>query len=366
MFGENVTRELAALAELGFDGAAYKARYEDLAAACPDGGEALHFVTYGLREGRIAPLNRSLKSALEMLPRLWPDPLQRLGLTLSLLAARSAELRRPEHILESLRELSSVIDAFDTVAVIGDSHSWMFGGTGLNGHVLVLHQLCSGASARGLANPKSRSRQDDVIKQFLGRLESSTRRPVPAIFQFGQVDIEFVYNFSRITSGLNRFDHEHYLHFASDSAQRYVEALTSWSGAIWPRSAMCILGVGPPSIIDQHTPEGYINGHITQLHAEDEVERVSAGVRRLEFPDLKTRTNLHREFNQLLSSACRAADLTFIDPFDRFTGSDGLVAEPFIRAHGGSDHHIDPHAPETRAVTLKLLEAALFQCSPAR
>jgi hypothetical protein len=341
--------EAAALAELGFDPGAYRSRYGDLQANLGSGAEIEHFHGYGLREGREAPVSGPLAPVFARLAALWPEPVRRHDIARAIVLGRISERRAEPLSPEGALDLIAAAAHFPPVLVIGDSHAQMYGGAAIASDRLVLSQICWAGSARGLANPASKGQYGVAALGFLESLRSGLTGPMPPIlFHFGQVDVEFVYNFRRLRGGERRFDLADFESFVAETVAIYVRYLESVRLRLG-HAAIFAASINPPALNDAAVSQGYVNGHVAYLHTDEEVAALEAGLRRLEFPDQVTRTQLHATFNTALSRACNGSGIGFVSVFDRLC-SGGVAAEVFTRAHGGTDHHLDFNIPETREI----------------
>jgi hypothetical protein len=222
-------------------------------------------------------------------------------------------------------------------AVVGDSHS-----THLVRHgrregrwLLPLHRLCTGASARGLANPEASAQAGAKVRAFLGHLATA---PMPTLFKFGQVDLEFVFTFKRLESSENAFDEAAFDAFADETVERYVAFLAEGVPAVL-RPLARVAGVFPPALSDAAWRQGYVNAHIAALHGPADpaaLDRLAG----LEIPPLAVRTRLHARFNARLFEAAGAAGFSVLDGFEALLGPDGTLAPRFLGRARGANHHL--------------------------
>ena len=236
--------------------------------------------------------------------------------------------------------------------VVGDSHSRMLVRRARRGGdwLLPLWSLETGASARGLARAEARSgaggRTRDVLRRLLA-LDG-----VPVLTLFGQVDIEFVHTFKRLTGGQRVFHVEEFDAFADETAKAYVAFLAE---AVAPhlRARVWVCPVLPPALSDAAWRRGYLNAHLVALHGQGSPEDVAVRLADLEIPDLAHRTRLHVSFNTRLARVAASEGFSSLDPFSTLVGLDGVVKSAFLGAAAGGDHHMDFAA--TRAPVLESL-----------
>lgn len=357
-------RQVEALCALvtgaGFSPDAYRAQSPALGAAVPDARTAvLHLLSFCGDEQVTYPL-RLDPTGLDTLTRsrLWHRR-GRARLAASLVNAHLAQrpdvVADPDFWAEILPALARVGRPY---LLVGDSHSRLYRRVGLqrSGPILPIHVLCTAGSAAGLDNPASRSGYGARLARLADALARvPAARGLPILFQFGQVDIEFVAAFRRIANGEHAFDETGFETFCDRTAAAYGAFLVRWFSGLGP---VHVLSVFPPALSDESWADGYCNAHVLALEdAAGDRTATAAAVAALEVPSLAERTRLHRAFNDRLSALCAREGFGFVALFDALLGPDGTVAPRFIAGAGGRDHHLD-EAP-LRAPTRAALEAAL-------
>ncbi len=246
--------------------------------------------------------------------------------------------------------------AYQPLAVVSDSHGALY----LSEEPLwagrwgPIPLLSTGASARGLGNPDSRMRAGRKIRDELRRLEGSLARGA-VLFKFGQVDLEFVYDYRRIRDGRRAFDLADAQDFARDSARRYLGFLDELRRETPLR--LVVTAALPPALNDEALREGYMNAHIAELYAELPEETLRAEIQRLDMPDWKTRTGLAALFNAELAAGCAKAGLIYCDDFTPLLGPDGVISPDAIVWHGGANHHLCATSRAARAVSARVTAA---------
>ncbi|HTI67376.1 MAG TPA: hypothetical protein VL460_07505 [Caulobacteraceae bacterium] len=218
------------------------------------------------------------------------------------------------------------------VAVVGDSHSTHLVRRALRDGrwLLPLHLLCTGASARGLANPAAAAGAGAKVRELLAELP-----PMPTAFMFGQVDVEFVHAFKRLETGVGAFDADEFDAFAEETVGRYIALLAEAS----PKGLKPLVRVAtifPPALSDAAWRQGYVNAHIAHLHGPADL----AGLGELQIPSLAQRTRLHARFNTRLAAAARAAEFGVLDLFEPLLGGKGTVKRSLLGRAQGANHHL--------------------------
>lgn len=241
------------------------------------------------------------------------------------------------------------------LAIVGDSHSTALVRRSVRAGrwLLPLHLLCTGASARGLANPEAAAGAGAKVQAFLQHL-STTGTPV--VFMFGQIDVEFVYTFKRLEAGALSFDPADFDAFTGESVDRYVAFLAQ---ALPPdlKPSARVASIFPPALSDAAWRQGYVNAHIAELHGPADA-RMLERLAELEIPSLAERTRLHAGFNERLAEAARAAGIGSLDLFAPFLGNAGVVLPAFVGKARGADHHLG-YTASRPAVIDRLWEAAV-------
>ena len=223
-------------------------------------------------------------------------------------------------------------------AVVGDSHSTHLVRRGWQGErwLLPLHCLCTGASARGLINPEAAAGAGAKARAFL---EALAPWPIPVLFKFGQVDVEFVFTFKRLESGQRVFDTAAFEAFGDETIERYVAFLQDATPPSL-RAKARVAGVFPPALSDKAWRQGYMNAHIADLHGPADRRALSARLAELELPSLDERTRLHKAFNTRLFTAATAAGFDMMFGFNAMLGPDGAVEPRHLGKAKGGNHHL--------------------------
>jgi len=337
---------VAALLALGFDHEAYLAAYPTLgelsAPAC-----AAHYHSCGRTERLRATFSLPFGEAVERLDRLDLEAAERDLLRLDLAsavlwrtdiwgrdAARTADLLRPS-------------PAYRPLAVIADSHGMFYLTEDVlhGGRLVPVPLLCTGASARGLGNPASRVQAGQRIRDHLKAVEARLAGGL-VLLKFGQVDLEFVYDYRRVRDGRRGFDLADAEAFARESALRYAAFVRDLTDETPLK--LVVTAALPPALNDAALREGYMNAHIVEMHAEIGPDALREALQELEMPDWKVRTELARTYNQALAAACAEFGLTFYDDFTPLVGPDGVIDPALILWHGGTDHHLCATSPAAR------------------
>lgn len=341
---------LKALAACGFTPAGYLAMHDDLTSTGMTAYDALgHYFRFGQHEGRHIPVSPRIDDLLPLLRVPIADAKARRTI---LFQFWTNQERAADEATDWDADVTTVSAAlFDAGAlpyvVLGDSHSHCYSKPMIHADRLLapIHMLCSGGSALGLANAKSRSGYGNAIREFFSRQASQAdRSPVRYLFKFGQVDAEFVSVFRRIQLGQTRFTMTDFERFARDSVTRY-EAFLGRLLEIFPHpDRIKVCGIFPPALADATWRTGYVNAHIAFLETGQQVESLAQAVRDLEIPDLLTRTHMHALYNGLLQVACARLGLTFINDFTPLLSGAGVVERTWTGGNVGNDHHLAPEA----------------------
>lgn len=345
------------LREHGFDGAAYARHYNDTMQLTPD--EALeHFVRFGYRKGRHAPLRISMVAMQALRVTQWHEEWQAEIARRATRAALWTVDPTGNDFAKLLDLLSPAPDHLPTI-MIGDSHSAFLtqAPAMLAAGIFPVPILCSGGSARGLQNANSRSQYGPHILDLLARLSSTTLRP-PIVFKFGQVDLEFLFDLKRIRDSVTAYTHTAMRQFIDDSIERYAAFLAECSRIY--HGTMIVMANFPPTLGDKILRAGYVNAHIAFLNDEDDVEQLRAALIALDHPDLAERTAMTRYWNRRLAEACDMLGLACLEEFDGLLGKDGLIHPDFAVPQ---DHHLQLRSRRIQhritAVGARLRELAL-------
>jgi hypothetical protein len=237
----------------------------------------------------------------------------------------------------------SLVGALETegaypIAIVGDSHSTHLVRRAWRGErwMLPIHRLCTGASARGLANPEAAAGAGAKVRAFLAALAGS---PMPVVYKFGQVDVEFVFTFKRLESGKTGFDRAAFDAFAGETIARYVAFLADATPFSLLGHAR-VAGIFPPALSDAAWRQGYVNAHIADLHGHADAATLAEQLAELELPSLAERTRLHADFNARLLKAAAKANFAPVFGFKALLGESGTVAPRYLGRARGRNHHL--------------------------
>ncbi len=363
-FNCNYNELIKKIEQCGVSGLDYILKYPDLLSALPfDEVEGLsHFVEFGASEGRVPPLHLQWNS-LKLLAESKLLPQDRLVALIEALVTAHNQQRAEGLINWRYAENATIERAREfggrPVLVFGDSHSILY----LTRHpimgekwILPVDFRCIGASARGLATIPSTSGNGEMIRRFVNSSEKAILNSDEIIFKFGQVDLEFVYYYNLLTRNLGQtFSEDHFLDFATESADRYFSFLES---LFLPRlrSQISVASVFPPTLSDEHWAEGYLKAHIgiagggaAFIRAEealrsgqDPAPELSRLIRNFDAPNQVLRTRLHARFNEMLKDRAEALGFKYRDDFTPFLGTSGIVDARYTKDKQGKDHHLDP------------------------
>jgi hypothetical protein len=322
--------------EYGFDGARYKDIHADLQGMDVPSA-TMHFAAHGLHEGRSPGFTLSAPQIQSLRANEWAHSWGQL-LARCILASTVNHVRNlpPSHTPGPLMDLLGGGVDYMPALIIGDSHSAFLhdANTMLKGGILPAPMLCLAGSARGLSNPDSRGGHRRLIFNRLATFgRALTHRPI--VFQFGQVDIEFVFDMKRIRDGVTAYDPAQHRSFIEETVEKYTlflrECRTRSAGRIIVMSAL------PPVLDDATVRDGYTHAHIAELNDRHDVTTLRDQLRSLDYPDMLERTEQSRYFNRLMESACADMGIAYIEEFDSLLGPDGTVRREFTTEQ---DHHL--------------------------
>lgn len=317
-----------------FDGAAYASHYSDGHQLTPD--EALeHFVNFGYREGRGAPLRLPMAAILALRQTHWHEAWQaEIGRRATWAALWTVNPNGNDFL--KLTDLLSAGPDHLPAIMIGDSHSAFLNQAPamLAAGIFPVLILCSGGSARGLQNTQSQSQYGAHILDLLARL-TLVRARRPVVFKFGQVDMEFLFDLKRIKAGITAYESATMRKFIDDSIQRYAAFLAQCHAAY--HGPMIVMGNFPPTLGDATLRAGYVNAHIAFLNEEDDIEQLRTALIALDHPPLGERTAMTRYWNHRLAEACDKLGLFYLEEFEGLLGKEGVVHPDLANPH---DHHL--------------------------
>jgi hypothetical protein len=335
-----------ALLALGFDAQAYREAYPTLPPMSAVEAAA-HYHVSGRHERFAATFALPLAQAQARIDALPLAEADRDQLRLDLAAAALRQTDVWGRDAAQLTALLAPSPAHRPLVVISDSHGMAY----LSEEVLRAARLLpvpflrTGATARGLGDPRARAGAGEAIRRHL--VDNAERiGAAPVLLKFGQVDLEFVYDYRRIRDGRAGFDMAHAVDFAHDSARRYLDFAAALAAET--RARLVVTAALPPALSDAALRQGYLNAHIAELHGELDQDALRRQLQGLEMPDWKTRTALAAAYNQALAAGCAAAGLTYYDDFTPLLGPDGVIDPDLIVWHGGTDHHLCAAAPAAR------------------
>jgi hypothetical protein len=343
----------ALLRKAGFEPSRYRNAYPDLTAnVTTDEAAVLHFYKYADDDTRHFPVELHVEGLSEIARSRLPKHVKA-----RLFAALFASYCVPWSPLWDLAPdgfdsfwsdvISLLGGQFKPFVVAGDSHCHVY--CRLFDHAgktfVPIPFICYATSARGLVSKTSRSGAGGRLSRLAQALERSGAPP-PVIFKFGQVDIEFVFDFHRAQAGETAFSEEKWLSFSTKSATNYVDFVAD----NFSSHAFRVMGIFPPALSDDVLRAGYTNANVAGSEGIQDLTALEAALRTLDFPDRERRTRLHAEFNQILSSQTARRNIPFFDDFPYYVGPDGRLADAFIPTHRGADHHLEKQASRQTAI----------------
>lgn len=246
--------------------------------------------------------------------------------------------------------------------VIGDSHSRLYQHHGLlcsSGWLLPISITCSGGSARGLANNNSRLKYGERLRQFYQRIHPAIAQGFKCFFKFGQVDLEYLFNFRWAQEGGRQFNEDKFIAYGDESIHRYIGYLSGLIPAD-VRKHIHVCSVSLPALADHACKKTYLEGIFAFTpQSQDEIAKLRPAFDNLEIPDIKTRSRLHLEFNQRLQNKAERAGFSFSNDAILFLDDNtGMAKDIFTRKSAGQDVHIDRTEPAL-ALMSGFIESAL-------
>jgi hypothetical protein len=355
--GAPLHRLLASLERCGFNAGNYVRANPDLQQLGDLNTATMHLIAGGLAEGRQFPIDLDLDGLNELVElNLPPDFKVVAAATLvnnGIAPAARVWIRGANEQRSFWARLMPILKRMASpYLIIGDSHSGLYRHVISSPRPLVpVHLLISACSAVGLGNRDSRSGAARRLAPLAEAIGS-----VPAIFKFGQVDVEFVHAFKRIDAGQARFDPEEFDGFCRRSVGSYVGFLDDH----FSHAAVTLASIFPPTLSDEAWRQGYVNAHIADTESDRPLEELRASMKQLQVPTLFERTRHHAYYNEILRDHAGRSGFAFVDDFSPFIGADGVVDSRFLPTTGGRDHHLEksPTATILRNIISRTVIAA--------
>lgn len=251
--------------------------------------------------------------------------------------------------------------------ITGDSHAGWFvhNAAREDAWLLPVHIPCSAGSARGLANPKSVSGYGTMLKDIASAIQTLPGiEQVPFLLQFGQVDLEFVYNYNRVRENRPRLDLGDYRSFCDDTVARYAGFLANLRG----RPRMSLISVFPPVLSDDALRGGYVTDDIVWRESDLSSHDLSMRLRTFEMANIAERTAIHAHFNARLRNAANSLGIGFVDAMTPFLGANGIVHPDYIIPEtNGAEHHMDSRRtrPIAQSIVWERVDAAARVTPPS-
>jgi len=212
-----------------------------------------------------------------------------------------------------------------------------------------------GTAAMGLGRAGDPSGFPERLKRFI---QTFDRLPggasVPCLFKFGQVDVEFAYNLSRVRENRPHYDRAGFRQFCARSVERYAGYLKGVTEIV-DRARVTVASVFPSSVSDESWAAGFLKTHASVLRIQFGETELDRRVRALQIPDQWERAGMNRYYNGLLRSAAAALGLRFQDDFEILLNAHGVLDAAFIQKGRGQNCHLDI-VPTRRELTLLLWE----------
>ncbi len=332
-----------ALTRCGFDVQVYINSYDDLKNFLkrPEHGYS-NFANFASEETRWFPIDLRVEG-LEDIMRLPISSEHKARIITALLRSYLVPwsglwLKSEPEFTEYWTRLINVLSReFHPYFIIGDSHTQIYTRVfKYRGKFTIPFQMvCLATSARGLISPTSRSGAGGRVSKLAAALQTGIPR-TSTFLKFGQVDVEFVFDFHRVKNKKASFDVEEWRSYMSETIDRYLEFISS---AFTPERTF-LLGIFPPALSNEALARGYVNDHIVETEGINTIADTKAFIATLQYPDKHVRTNLYREFNAKLFRRAKGRGFVCLDEFDDLLDETGVVALKFIPNHEGADHHL--------------------------
>jgi hypothetical protein len=347
-----------ALLKTGFSPDAYRDACDDLRHMTP--GEALgHYLRHGIFEARRFPFEVKQHALVELAALHFGNADFKAQLLADVARNMLRDLAQPwdAAIAECWATISSLVEyGAHPYFITGDSHSTHYVIAEAQGSewLMPIHLLCHGGSAHGLGKSGSRTGYGEQLRQSIDVIRSLPgAHNLPFLIQFGQVDIEFVYNFRRAKENRRKLDLDGYRWFCSETEHYYTTYLRSVFDQK-ERANVFVISVFPPALSDEALRRGILNDVIVRAETGMTQEEMAVELRRLELANLRERTEIHREYNKAMNDACISNGFCFVDGYTPFLGTDGLVDEQYLIPEAyGFDHHLDSR--RTRPIVASLI-----------
>jgi len=176
---------------------------------------------------------------------------------------------------------------------------------------------------------------------------------IPVFLKFGGIDCEFLWMSRRIRDRRDKVSLAEFDQFVGESIGRYGQFLDRLIAPLG-RANLRVCSVFPSVMRDDCWVDGYLDAH---RGSPENNNALAEALKRVDVPDLRTRTELRRRYNRSLRALCREKDLKFIDDFNPLLGADGILDSRYLGAHGGRDFHLDIATSE--AVLTKIIQSSI-------
>jgi hypothetical protein len=191
----------------------------------------------------------------------------------------------------------------------------------------------------------SLSESNNGLARRIGRFIRNVDRlsagaPVSSLMKFGQVDVEFAFNLSRVRDEYLPFVQQHFEAYCARSIGRYGAFLDELVARPQRRRITCA-SIFPSSVSDAAWADGFLLGHAGSLSGRLEAAELERRCRAIEIPPQPVRTNMNRYYNNLLRQRVTELGYRFHNDFDVLLNPYGVIDDAYVRVGGGRNCHID-------------------------
>jgi hypothetical protein len=334
---------IAAVEKAGFSGSAYLQAHPQVGAVFPTPRRAcIHFLLHGFAERRRFPIDL----APAQLERLYDLPIENRTYVTNLLAAIGSQIVSQANVDAEIEAKWPSIACLQRIGavpflLIGSSDARNYGVTSVRGNRWLLPLRLVEYSVTAMSLGERNSELARRIRRFIGIVDRlSAGAPVSSLMKFGQVDVEFAYNLSRVRDEHPTFVQQHFEAFCARSIGRYGAFLDDLAARPVRRRITCA-SIFPSSVSDAAWADGFLLGHAGSLSSLLDAAELERRCHAVEIPQQPVRTNMNRYYNDLLRACVNERGYRFSNDFDVLLNPYGVIDDAYVRVGGGRDCHID-------------------------
>ena len=213
------------------------------------------------------------------------------------------------------------------ILLLGDSHVGAYDLHSCRRVFPFKRKLYPAGSAMGLANKQSATGYRQQVTDFL----AANRNFECFAFNFGQVDIDFVYYYKLCNNPA--YAAAEFVEYSLDKYFSFLAELVEQK-LILPRQTI-IHGINPPSIDDERIYHRVINLHTVSAEKWNEL---NLKLQRLKLPDLRRRTSYSELYDRRLGQRARNSGYKFLDIFPHFIDPQSRTLHS--RFYSSKSHHL--------------------------